>query len=127
MFRRNPFNFFTELFRQQIWVPIWVMLLMVVNVTSIAFWGEPLARLIFFIFMISAILMMALYSQFGFEKILGMGHFLWIPLLLYGLPTLSSADGLFQGYLIIWSLFTLISLAFDIRDVWKYFKRRLSL
>jgi len=68
MFQRNPFNFFTELFRQQIWIPIWVMLLMVVNVTSIAFWDEPLARLIFFTFMVSAMLMMALYSQFGFEK-----------------------------------------------------------
>ncbi len=41
---------------------------------SLVFWQESIAKLIFFTFMASAILMMALYSKFGFEKILGLGH-----------------------------------------------------
>ena len=58
---RNPFGFFVELFRKPVWIPIWVFYLMAINVASLGFWSEPLAKLII-IFMISALLMMGLYS-----------------------------------------------------------------
>lgn len=118
---RNPFRFFIELLQQPIWIPIWVFFLMVVNVASVAFWTEPLAKLIFAIFMISAMLMMALYSKYGFEKILGIGHILWIPLAPYLLTMLPVTDSTFNNYLIILLISISISLAFDIVDVWKYF------
>jgi len=76
--------------------------------------------------MISAMLMMALYSRFGFEKILGLGHLPWIPLLIYMLSQLPTADGVFRSYLIILSLCIAISLIFDVIDVWKYFTGRRS-
>jgi hypothetical protein len=123
---RNPFRFFNELMQQPVWIPVWVLFLMIVNVASVEFWNEPLAKVIFVTFMLSAMLMMGLYSRFGFEKILGMGHIPWIPLLVYVLMEIPTARAAFKSYLIIWSISIVISLAFDIVDVWKYFAVRKS-
>ena len=102
MLMRNPFRFFVELIQQPVWIPVWVLILMIVNVASVGFWNESLAKLIFLAFMLSAMLMMGLYSRFGFEKILGMGHILWLPLLIYVLMEIPAASGTFKDYLIIW-------------------------
>ncbi len=123
---RNPFRFFIELIQQPVWIPVWMLILMIVNVVSVGFWNEPLAKVIFVTFMLSAMIMMGLYSRFGFEKILGMGHILWIPLLVYVLMEIPTARDIFKGYLIILSISMVISLVFDIVDVWKYFTRRKS-
>ena len=123
---RNPFKFFVELMQQPVWIPIWVLYQMIVNIASVGFWNEPLAKVIFVTFMFSAMLMMGLYSRFGFEKILGMGHILWIPLLVYVLMEISTARDTFKTYLIILAISIAISLVFDIVDVWKYFASRKS-
>ncbi len=123
---RNPFRFFIELMQQPIWIPVWVFFLMIVNVASVGFWNEPLAKVIFVTFMLSVVLMMGLYSRFGFEKILGMGHILWIPLLIYMLMEIPTARDTFKSYLIILSISIAISLVFDIVDVWKHFTSRKS-
>ena len=123
---RNPFRFFIELIQQPVWIPVWVVILMIVNVASVGFWDEPLAKVIFATFMLSAMMMMGLYSRFGFEKILGMGHILWLPLLVYVLMSIPAASDTFEAYLIIWSIFTVISLVFDVVDVWKYFTSQKS-
>ena len=120
---RNPFRFFIELLQLPVWIPIWVFNLMVINVASVSFWHEPLAKLIFITFMISAMLMMGLYSRFGFEKILGVGHILWIPLLAYVLMRLPAIEASFKIYLVVLAVSIAISLVFDIVDVWKYFKK----
>ena len=118
---RNPFRFFVELMQQPVWIPAWVLILTIGNVASVGFWNEPLAKVIFVTFMLSAMLMMGLYSRFGFNKILGVGHILWIPLLVYMLMEIPTARETFKGYLIILSISIIISLVFDIVDVWKYF------
>ena len=118
---RNPFRFFVELIQQPVWIPVWLLFLMIVNVASVGFWNEPFAKVIFVTFMLSAMLMMGLYSRFGFEKILGTGHILWIPLLVYVLMEIPTARDTFKSYLIILSISIAISLVFDIVDVWKYF------
>lgn len=123
---RNPFRFFIELMQQPVWIPAWVIFLMIVNIASVGFWYEPLAKAIFVVFMLSAMLMMGLYSRFGFEKLLGMGHILWIPLLAYVLMEIPTTRGAFKSYLIILSISIVISLVFDIIDVWKYFANRKS-
>ena len=121
---RNPLKFFVELARQPLWIPLWVSLLMLVNFASLAFWSEPTAKLILATFMVSSMLMMGLYSRFGFVKILGLGHILWIPLLLYVLTRLPHEADAFRVYLIAWCMATVVSLAFDVVDVWKYFAAR---
>jgi len=118
---RNPFRFFNELFQQPLLLSVWVFWLMLINVASIGFWSEALAKIIFVTFMLSAMLMMGLYSKFGFEKILGLGHILWIPLLVYLLMELSATSHDFKNYLIVLSISITVSLAFDIVDVWSYF------
>lgn len=118
---RNPFKFFTELLQQPAWIRVWVMFLMLVNLASVGFWNEPMAQLIFVTFMFSAMFMMGLYSRFGFEKILGMGHILWIPLLVYLLLGIPATHGAYKIYLITLSISITVSLAFDSVDVWKYF------
>lgn len=121
---RNPFKFFMELARQPLWIPLWVSVLMLVNFGSVAFWGEPTAKVILITFMLSSMLMMGLYSGFGFAKILGFGHVLWIPLLLHVLTQLPNASGAFRVYLATWCVVTAVSLVFDVVDVWKYFAER---
>lgn len=76
---RNQLRFFVDLVQQPVWIPIWVLFLMIIHVASVGFWHEPVAQLIFASFLMSAMLMMGLYSRFGFEKILGLGHIPWIP------------------------------------------------
>jgi hypothetical protein len=117
---RNPLRFFSELLDQPAWVAGWVFVLMVINMAGLAFWSEPLAKLILVVFMLSAMLMMGLYRVFGFERILGLGHVFWIPLLGYLIVQLQHIEGLFAGYLVVLSLAIGISLLFDIRDVWSY-------
>lgn len=117
---RNPLGFFKELLHQPAWIPIWVGLLMMINLASVSFWDEPLARWILGVFMASAMLMMGLYARFGFQKILGLGHFLWIPLLPVVLWAIPGAEGGFRTFLVVWAVATTISLVFDIADVWKH-------
>ena len=118
---RNPLRFFSELLKQPAWVAIWVFVQMAANLFSLVFWDEQLAKIIFVTFMISAALMMSLYSVFGFQKILGAGHILWIPLLIYILVHIGSTTGSFQYYLAGLSFIYAVALLFDIVDVWKYF------
>jgi hypothetical protein len=121
---KNPLNFFVELFEQPAWIPAWVTYLMIINMASLGFWHEPLAKLIFVTFMLSAMLMMGLYSRFGFTKILGMGHVLWVPLLVYIIVHIPVAEGVFQTYLGILATSIAASLILDAFDVSKYFSNR---
>ncbi len=121
---KNPFGFFLELVRQPVWIPLWVSFLMLVNMASVAFWSEPLAKVIFITFMVSATLMMGLYACLGFTKILGLGHILWIPLLIYVLIRIPHANFGFRSYLVVFSISVAASLAFDIADVYQFFKHR---
>ena len=123
---RNPLKFFVELMRQPAWIPVWVFYLMLINMASVIYWYEPLAKLIFITFMVSAMLMMGLYSRFGFEKVLGLGHIFWVPLLAYILIVLPTFESSFKSYLVVFSISIAISLAFDIIDVWKYLVNRKS-
>lgn len=118
---RNPFLFFGDLVKQPLWVPVWVAMLALVNIASLFFWSAPLAKMILITFLISAMTMMALYSYFGFVRILGIGHVFWVFLLPYILLQLVQVDGRFFLYLVTLSVFLTISLVFDAIDAWKYF------
>ena len=119
---RNPFLFFSDLARQPVWVSVWVAMLALANISSLLFWPELLAKIIFTIFMVSALTIMTLYSYFGFEKILGIGHVFWIFLLPYILLQLAHTDGLFFLYLVTLSVLLIVSLVLDVIDVWTYIR-----
>ena len=124
---RNPLRFFIELIQQPVWVSLWVLVLMLVNMTSLAFWREAVAQLILTNFLASAMLMMGLYARFGFTKILGLGHIPWIPLLAYVVTQIPAAVDLFKLYLLVLSVSMAISLVLDTIDVWNYFRSRVRL
>ena len=105
----NPFGFFSDLVKQPLWVPVWMTILALANIASLLFWSVPLAKVIFLIFMVSAMTMMALYSYFGFKKILGIGHGFWIFLLPYILLQLQQVEGMFFLYLVSLSVLLAIS------------------
>ena len=121
---RNPLRFFIELIQQPLWVSLWVLVLMLVNMASLAFWQEAVAQLILLNFLASAMLLMGLYSRYGFTKILGLGHFPWIPLLAYIVTQIPSAEASFKRYLLVLSVSMAISLVLDTIDVWNYFRNR---
>lgn len=121
---RNPLRFFIELIRQPLWVSLWVLFLMLVNMASFAFWQEAVAQLILLNFLASATLMMGLYSRYGFTKILGLGHFPWIPLLAYVVMQIPTTEASFKRYLLVLSVSMAISLVLDTIDVWNYFRNR---
>ncbi len=119
---RNPFDFFSELMQQPLWITVWVIFLVTVASASILFWSKPLAKATFATLIISMMLMMGLYSWFGYEKILGIGHVPLIPLLAYVLKEIPKEKNPFKGYLIVLAISLTTSLLFDIVDVWTYFQ-----
>jgi hypothetical protein len=121
---RNPLRFFIELIQQPLWVSLWVLFLMIINMGSIAFWRESVAQLILTTFLVSAMLMMGLHARYGFTKILGLGHVPWIPLLAYLLMQIPTAEAALHIYLLVLSVSIAISLVLDTIDVWKYFQNR---
>ncbi len=118
----NPLHFFTELLKRPIYEVIWVFYMMFINLGAVFFWEEQLAKIIIVIFMISSMLMMGFYSKFGFTRILGLGHILWLPLVFYIGFELQAANDLYLIYLIVLLITISISLVIDSLDVWKYFK-----
>jgi len=119
----NPLHFFKDLLKRPAYEIIWVFYMMLINLYAIRFWDEPLAKAIVVVFLISSMLMMGLYAKFGFTKILGMGHILWIPLVIYIAFSIAEAGGSYFFYLIVLLITISISLAIDIYDVWSYFKK----
>ena len=117
----NPISFVTDLARQPLGVTLWLAVLALANIASLLFWPEHLAKVIFITFIVSGATMMALYSYYGFEKILGVGHVLWVLLLPYIFLQLPHISGSFFAYLVMLSILLSISLVLDATDVWKYF------
>lgn len=120
-FYQTPYYFMADLFKQPLWVVIWVNILMAANLAGVFFWQEPLAQVVFYTFMVTAFWMMMLYFKFGFERILGLGHVLWLGLVPYLVMQLPSLDGPIYFYIISVIVCNSISLLFDINDVRLHF------
>ena len=118
----NPLMFMVEVMRQALWIRVWVVYMLIVNAASLLFWEQGLAQLIFYVFLLSASFMLGLYSWFGYERILGLGHVLWIPLLYWLAREYSTVSGDFKLYVTVLMVTNGLSLVFDVADVWRYFK-----
>ncbi len=117
---------FSEEIRQgPLWVQIWVnwMALMMVLTIPFAFvrvearWAVLAMLLIF-------PTMMFLYAQFGYQRILGLGHIpYWTPLLVYLLARRDKwrvKESIGGKWLALFTLTISISLLFDYADVIRY-------
>jgi hypothetical protein len=119
-----PMGFMAELFKQKLWIIVWVNILMMVNLAGVFFWQEPLAQVVFYTFMVTATFMMLLYYKFRFERILGLGHVLWLLLVPYLALQYSQLSGAIQYYVLSVIIVNSISLVFDINDVYIYFSEK---
>lgn len=121
---KNPVGFVYELFQQPLWVVVWVSALAAINLLSILFLEYALAKTILITFVFQFFVMMAMYMYFGFEKILGLAHILWFPLLGVIIFSISNSAEFFSYYLTVLAFFLLVSLIFDTYDVITFFKQR---
>ncbi|MCH7685213.1 MAG: hypothetical protein IH899_00780 [Planctomycetes bacterium] len=104
-------------------VKIWLLLLVAANAVVPLFFLERVeAQAVFAAMMIGATLMSLLTARFGFTRILGLGHILWIPLvgwLAFRLGQIP-ADDAFGMWIRGVILLNTVSLVIDGVDVFRY-------
>jgi len=116
--------FRTLLLMPKHWVA-WVGLLMIANMLAPLFFIETLeAQAVLVAMMTGAAIQMALFKVKGFVRLLGIGHILWVPLVVWlasGLDgeTLASPFGLWVAAVITLNS---VSLLIDGVDVFRYIK-----
>lgn len=102
---------------------LWVMLLVIASFIIPLFYLDGLeAKVILATFLVSAFMMTVLTALSGFSRLLGLGHFLWFPLLYFLWTRLNSipADDLFGNWLRLLMTLNAISLLIDVVDVGHY-------
>lgn len=100
----------------------WVVLLAAVNMASIAFIGHREAQVVLVAMMFGGMAMAVVYAKLGFVRLLGVGHFHWMPMLvwLYGRLDGAGADPAFYYWILALIAINGASLAIDIVDVGRY-------
>lgn len=101
----------------------WLMVLVGANLIAPLFFLNSLeAQATVATMLLSMALMTVLTARFGFTRILGLGHVLWIPLMIFLLVSLRSipADDTFGIWIRTLILLNATSLLIDARDVIRY-------
>ncbi len=104
------------------WVA-WVMLLMTVNMVIPMFYlYTPEGRVVLGAMMFGAALQTAIFSAKGFVRLLGIGHILWVPMIvwLWGRLDLAEVGSFFRYWLLATMILNAVSLIIDAADVFRY-------
>ncbi len=104
-------------------VKTWLLLLVAANAIAPLFFLQHVeAQAVFAAMMIGATLMSLLTARFGFTRILGLGHILWIPLIGWLAFRLGQipADDAFGMWVRGVMLLNAVSLVIDGVDVFRY-------
>jgi hypothetical protein len=104
---------------------LWLIALAAVNMTSLYFIDSTEARVVFGVFVISMIIMTGIYYRWGFVRMLGLGHILWIPMVLWLLTRLYQTlplNSTLEYWLLMVIVINTISLLIDAVDVIRYIK-----
>lgn len=102
---------------------LWVLLLVVVNAgVPLFFLGRPEARLALITLMVAALIMSVVTRYAGFTRLLGLGHFVWFPLLAYLWTRLGDIppQGFYGLWLRVLMAVNAASLVIDVTDVARY-------
>ena len=113
------------LLRMPIGWRMWVMILALFNMVGpLVFIGHFEAKVVLVVFMAAAMLMTVLTALTGFTRLLGLGHFLWFPLLAYLFMRLEEipASEPFGLWLRALMVVNALSLVIDVADVVRYLK-----
>ncbi len=102
---------------------LWLALLVIVNLVVPLFFIDRLeAQVVLAAFVTSVILMTVLTAFCGFTRLLGLGHFFWIPLLYFlwirldQIPT----DTFFGLWILVLMTLNAVSLVIDVVDAIRY-------
>ncbi len=103
-------------------VRAWVGVLAATNMVAIAFISHLEAQVALAALMLGAVIQAAIFSQLGFVRLLGAGHFHWIPMLYWMYTRLDAIRAEQAFYYWVLALFVIngISLIIDVVDVAKY-------
>jgi len=116
-------KFLTGVLRFPLGVKLWLLVLMAVNmIVPLIYFDHLEAHVVLVTFLASFVLLVVLTGKFGFTRILGLGHVLWVPLVLFLFSRLGSRPAADPYGLWIRSVIVLnsISLVLDAIDVIRY-------
>ena len=102
---------------------VWLMILVGANmIAPVAFLNRLEAQITLATMLASMGLMTVLTARFGFSRILGLGHILWIPLLVFLFSRVSSipADSAFGLWIRTLFVINILSLLIDSADVIRF-------
>ena len=105
-------------------VPVraWVMLLALTNMASIAFIDHREAQVVLAALILGGMIQAAINAKLGFVRLLGVGHFHWIPMLYWLYIRLETIrdEPAFYYWIVTLLVMNGISLVIDVIDVTRY-------
>jgi hypothetical protein len=106
-----------------VWWP-WMAGLPLINLSSIFFLPRMEAWVVLGTGLLAATIMTALHAKLGYVRLIGIGHFVWIPMLLWLLFRLDHIPQgtIFYGWLLALMIMDTVSLLIDIVDVVRYLR-----
>jgi hypothetical protein len=103
--------------------PLWMGALIAANgVAPLFFWSSLEAKVVLITFLASATIMVSIYARLDFVRLLGLGHILWIPLVIWLSVRLGGVESssAFAYWILAVMVLNSISLVIDIIDVIRY-------
>ena len=122
---QGTIKFHRGVFKLPLWVQLYMMALMAFNMMApLYFFAYLEAKIVLAAFIASAMLMFGMTGIFGFRRLLGAAHILWIPLIYFLFTRLHLHDSAenFGLWLRLLIAINTISLIFDTLDVIRYLR-----
>lgn len=121
---RSPTSFWSDMFANSWKVGVWVVFLTVINVAAAFFYEELVARVVLYTFVFNATALQLIYVFIGYDGLMSIGHLPWIPMIVWIVPRFGDTSGLFRWYLVVVTAAIVVSLVFDIRDIYLAIRAR---
>ena len=116
-FLRNNFKM------PMVWWP-WMAGLPLINLSSIFFLPRTEAWVVLCTGLLAATIMTVLHAKFGYVRLVGVGHFVWFPMLLWLVFRLDDIPGgtLFHYWILTVIVMDTVSLLLDTVDLGRYLR-----
>jgi hypothetical protein len=121
---KSLMDFIVNIFKMPVmWWP-WMAGLPLVNLSSIFFLPRKEAWVVLVTGLLAATIMTVLHAMLGYVRLVGVGHFVWIPMLIWLAFRLNHIPGGTIFYVWIVTLITMdtVSLLIDISDLVRYLR-----
>jgi hypothetical protein len=117
-------DFIKNIFKMpKAWWP-WMAGLPLINLSSVFFLPKIEAWVVLGTGLLAATIMTVLHAKLGYVRLIGIGHFVWIPMLIWlGFRLNHIPEGtLFRGWLFTLITMDIVSLMIDIVDLIRYLR-----